>query len=146
MEAIISLMALAGMGFAAYAGIKWMLKNGHMNPQKEQPLTPNDLKVLEESAARLMSDLRAVTDECVARIENACAQAEHRTRTREEYNPAEPAHLNASRTAATANTAAPLVSVIKLDSTESASQIARQSGMTTGEVELLRGLESIAAR
>lgn len=142
MEAIVSLVALMGMGFAAFAGIKWMLKNGQLSPNKEQPLTPNDLKVLEESAARLMADLRAVTDECVARIESACAEAEQRTGVLE-HSPAIAANVNAPQII-DAVIAQPTFS--PLNSTGTAAQVAKQAGMTTGEVELLRGLESISTR
>lgn len=146
MEVLVSLMALIGMGFAAFAGIKWMLKNGHMNPQKEQPLTPNDLRVLEESAARLMADLRAVTDDCVARIEHACAEAETRIGTLEEAEKSSSAVMGVCQSVTTRNLSPAPVTEGILPSTEPAVNVARQSGMTTGEVELLRGLESLSTK
>ena len=71
-------MTLLGMAYAAYRGLKWMFRAGKSQPQRDRTLTPHDLKALEQSAARLMSDLRTLTDECVSRIESAIAQSESR--------------------------------------------------------------------
>ena len=142
MEILFSLVTLAGMGYAVFIGVKWMLKAGQQAGKREQPLAPTDLKVLEESATRLMADLRAAADECVSRVELAVAQAESRLRQadqqsafgvalRDQIDPTSLETLQRSN-------------VSTLERSESAAQIARQSGMTTGEVELLRGLRQIS--
>lgn len=126
MEAMVSILALLGMGYAVYRGMRWMLKTGQVQARKEPSLSPTDLKVLEDSAARLMADLRTTTDECVARIEHALAEAETRLGS-----------INVSRTA-------PANSFYQvIDNNQSPAYIAREAGMTTGEVELLRGLKAI---
>ena len=81
MEVLVPILTLMGMGYAVYRGLRWMLKAGAAHAPKSQPLSPTDLKVLEESAARLMADLRTTTDECVARIERALSQADARIET-----------------------------------------------------------------
>ena len=78
MEMAFSVITLFGMGYAAYRGFKWLFRAGQSQTRRDRILTPHDLKALEESAARLMSDLRTLTDECVGRIEAAIAQAERR--------------------------------------------------------------------
>ncbi len=135
-------MTLAGMGYAAYVGVKWMLKAGQTARTREMPLSPTDLKVLEESTARLMNDLRAAADECVSRVELALADAERRIASLE------------SRRSGTVCPTAPIGPTAALtsnscdmiDSNEPAVDAARQSGLTTGEVELLRGLRQISTR
>ena len=78
METIFSLLAILGMGFACFKGFKWMLKSGQVNARKSEQLTPSDLRVLEESAERLISDIRSAADDAVARIERCMLDAEHR--------------------------------------------------------------------
>lgn len=121
------------------------MKNGHIQAGKNAPLSPTDLRVLEESAERLMADMRIVTDECVARIEQACTQAQMRIES------LEPARVSsASMNAAQfSNTWKPIPidgAVPALDSYESAAYLARESGMTTGEIELMRGLKTMEHR
>ena len=125
MEAILSLIALIGMGFAGFIGLKWMTKIGQINARKDQQLTPNDLKILEESTARLMSDLKTVTNECVAKIELACIEAEQL--------------LNSMKSIQKYQTEPIDMTIVY----ESPASIARQAGMTNGEVELLEGLMAI---
>lgn len=129
MEVVFSILTLIGMGYAVFFGLKWMMRSGIGNAHKEQPLTPNDLKVLEESAARLMADLRAVADECVERIDRACSEAEVRLSIFEKGH--SPAQAPAPQ----------LYEVIDLD--EKPSVIAAYAGMTKGEIELLQGLSNI---
>lgn len=149
MEILFSIVTLIGMGYAVFVGVKWMLKAGQLSQKREQPLAPTDLKVLEESAARLMSDLRATADECVSRVELAIAQAESRMRAieqpsvprvsrRESLDPTSPIEVPASPALQNSYETA--------ESTGSAARVARQSGMTTGEVELLRGLRRMGTR
>ena len=76
MEMAFSVITLFGMGYAAYRGFKWLFRAGQSQTRRDRILTPHDLKALEESAAKLMSDLRTLTDECVGRIEAAIAQSE----------------------------------------------------------------------
>ncbi len=78
MDIIFSIMLLGGMCYGAYRGLKWMLRTGQARPLKSDALSPADLKVLEESASRLTADLKAAADECVARIEAACANADRK--------------------------------------------------------------------
>jgi hypothetical protein len=75
MESFITLASLAGMAFAAWAVLKWMMRAGRGNPLGRPPLSPSDLALLEETTARLVADLRAAADECVERITSACEQA-----------------------------------------------------------------------
>lgn len=147
MEILFSLITLIGMGFAAVVGVRWMLRAGQMAQKREMPLAQTDLKVLEESANRLMTDLRAAADECVARIEIALAQAESRVRVIEQQSIPSQDQMHPTQTIEVpASVAFEPKPVGTADSTESAAQIARQSGMTTGEVELLRGLRQFGAR
>lgn len=128
METFFSILALLGMGWASYRGLKWMLRSGQAQARAGEQLTPADLRALEESAERLMAGLRAAADECVARIERACAAAEDR--------PAAPRpHLDQ----------APALrrSIFELiDGPDSAAEIAKQAGLTTGEVDLMRSLRA----
>lgn len=140
MEILFSIITLVGMGYAVFVGVKWMLKAGQIAQKREQPLAPTDLKVLEESAARLMTDLRSAADECVSRVELVLAEAEHRIASLEARQPAPSA---ACQSPTSTIEVAPCGAV---DSGEPAARIARQSGMTTGEVELLRGLRQIGAK
>lgn len=152
MEVMFSLCTLAGMGYAVYVGVKWMLKAGKTVQKRELPLAPTDLKVLEESANRLMADLRAAADECVARVELALAEAEHRIAALDSRQPVSisvpdpTSKIEVAPIQATIAEGATTEPYEMLDSTESSAQVARQSGMTTGEIELLRGLRQIGAR
>lgn len=148
MEAIISLLALIGMGYGAFRGVKWLNKANQAHLAKEPPLTPNDLKVLEESAARLMADIRSTTDECVARIEEAYARAESRMSgfdtVRSGVHPNMQASPTQPITSISVNTTIPAMQA-PIGNEDSLVAAARQSGMTTGEIELLRGLKSLSA-
>lgn len=75
MEQLFSVIALIGMGCAVVWGLKLMARAGQAQARKANPLSPTDLKLLEETTARLMSELRAVADECVARVDAACQRA-----------------------------------------------------------------------
>jgi len=150
MEILFSFLALAGMGVAAVWGLKWMVRNGQPSKRDEQ-LTPNDLKVLEESAARLISDINAAADECVARVEQALAQVENRIRSIEavrcQPSAAYPAHSGPTSIIDIRTPTTPASNGYEMiDSDEAPAQIARQSGMTTGEVELLRGLRKMSSK
>ncbi len=125
MENIVSLAALLGVGYGLFRGLKWMMQAGLVQTAKNPPLSPNDLKVLEESAERLMADLRLVTDECVARIEQALADA--RTCT---------GHLEGRS----------VWPPPSLDTTKPPATTAPYSGMMTGEIELLKGLQAIGKK
>jgi hypothetical protein len=123
METLWALLTIAGIGYGLYRGIRWMVRSGRSLPPREQPLTPNDLKVLEESAHRLMADLRAVSDECVAKVEAACELAQRLMKQREFAPQQVPKHE------APASEPDP-----------------PRSGMLIGEVELLKGLQEIVHR
>lgn len=140
MELLFALLTLLGMGYAAFACLRWMLKAGQASRIRETPLSPTDLKVLEESAARLMSDLRAAADECVARVQLVLAEAEHRIEALESRRP--------NPTSPVQSSPSPFVPYTceLVNSSEPAVDAARQSGLTTGEVELLRGLHRISTR
>jgi hypothetical protein len=149
MEMLFSIITLVGMGYAVFVGVRWMLKAGQIAQKREQPLAPTDLKVLEESAARLMADLKAAADECVSRVELALAEAEHRIASLDVRQPAGIACQEPAGPTSTIEVATPVLASNPygaLDSAEPAARIARQSGMTTGEVELLRGLRRIGAK
>ncbi|MFQ3548290.1 MAG: hypothetical protein SNJ70_00890 [Armatimonadota bacterium] len=79
MEIFIALIILAGLLY----GIFWMFKAiffsaPKIKSQQINQLTPYDLKALEESAARLMTDLRKTSDECVEKVRMVCKEAEIR--------------------------------------------------------------------
>lgn len=78
MDILFSILFLAGLCYGAYRGLKWMLRTGQARAPKAEALSPADLRVLEESASRLTSDLKAAADECIARIEAACATADRK--------------------------------------------------------------------
>ena len=147
MEVVFSILTLIGMGYAAYCGLKWMMRSGIVNARKEQPLTPNDLKVLENSAARLLADLRSVTDECVARIDRACSEAEIRLNAFEKLPisrqyAAGREYVSPSIIRESVSTSEPeLYEMIELD--ELPAGVAAYSGMSKGEIELMQGLKSI---
>jgi len=121
MDILFSMITLAAIGYGVYRGLKWLMSSGLKQAAREKRLTPADIRVLEETAARLMADLRLVTDECVARIESACRLAEVRDST-DPPGAAEPV------------------------TEASAADEARRCGSTTGEVELLLGLRELASR
>lgn len=139
MEILFSIITLVGMGYAAFVGVKWMYKNGHISAAKRsQPLSPTDLKVLEESATRLMADLKATADECVARIEFAVVNAEHKMASLQSdrfatQNPVEPISIMKQS-----------VSLVPDSMPDNPSHFDPQPGMTTGEIELLNGLRKMA--
>ena len=146
MEILFSIATLAGMGYAVFVGVKWMLRAGHASQKHDRALSPTDLKVLEDTTARLMSDLRTAADECVARIELALAQAESRVQSLERQTMTQscPADFATPTTPIEVPASPALENPYEtIKPTESAAQIARQAGMTTGEVELLRGLRRI---
>ncbi len=121
MEQLVAVVALGGMIAAAVWGLMWLGRAGRENRRQSDPLTPADLRALEESVAHLMADLRATADECVARVNAACDSAKALGCAPERTEPA----------------------CDGLDRCESAVQSARRMGVSTGEVELLRGLRSI---
>ena len=146
MEILFSILTLVGMSYAAFVGVKWMLKAGQIARKRAIPLSPTDLKLLDQSAARLMGDLRAAADECVARVELALAQAEVRIAA---LRPGDAATDSGASTSAAEIASPPMFSPNAfevIDSNEPASIAARQSGLTTGEVELLRGLRRMSTR
>lgn len=148
MDMLISLVALMGVGYGVFRGLKWMIKAGQIQSGKNAPLSPSDLRVLETSAARLMEDLRAVTDDCVLRIERACAEAQACLELMENHGALNKGfdRLPASPTPSVGEWTAPVSPALSLDSIETAVSIARDTGMTTGEIELLRGLRAIETR
>ncbi|MCX8052925.1 MAG: hypothetical protein N3B12_03885 [Armatimonadetes bacterium] len=114
METLVSAAVLIGMIWAMWRGLKWMLCSGRTYASRPEPLTPADLRALEESAARLMADMRATADECVARIERACAEAVERSTNLSEL----------------------------IEGSDPSREIARRTGLMTGEVDLIRSLHA----
>lgn len=150
METFVSIVMLAGIGYAAYRGLKWLLRAG-MLAKREEPLTPNDLKVLEESAARLIMDIRVATSECVDRIGQALADAEVRIAALEPYRqvPVASPSQQLQPVAAPGTRGigrAPISAYQTAGTAESSAEMAKEAGLTTGEIELLKGLSQIAAR
>ncbi|MCE5322224.1 hypothetical protein LLG46_02785 [bacterium] len=123
MDTIFSILVVVGICYGAYRGIKWMLHAGQIQARKDPPLSPADLKVLEESAARLMADLRAVTDECIARIESACADAERHIRPQDIVD---------------------VEDIRKVSQMDTHDKSGEFDGLTNGEIELLKGLKAIS--
>ncbi len=122
-----------------------MLKAGQVQARGQEPLSPTDLKVLEESAARMTADLKATADECVAKVEQVLARAENtmealQTRSLPADLPGEELHVAASRD--THATRTPTLNTY-VDSDAPAAAAAKSSGLTTGEVELIRDLRQL---
>lgn len=152
LDAITCIVAIVVMGYGTWWVVKWFFKIGTNQARKNESLTPADLRVLEETTKRLMDDLRAVTDECVARIENACQQAEHRI-SQAPKTPV-PSKIEVTNMADMAP-AAPYIAdaethnLSDADNTDlpstprteyTVASFAKSTGLTTGEVELMRGL------
>ena len=126
-----------------------MLRNGQAQDRREDVLSPNDLEVLEQSATRLIADLRTAADECVARIEQVLVDAEIRIKAieasgsaaravgEERFHPTESPDTNvpAAVAACLQTSAGPA---------ETPAEAARNAGLTTGEVQLIRDLRSLA--
>lgn len=139
----VTLILFLAAGFACWRGMRWMVSAGKINSRKELPLMPSDLRVLEESAARMMSDLRTLTDECIARIEAACERAETCIGRFDEHNDviaSETRCLNAvdSEKMAINDTISSPFDMQKIITEE-----AGDAGMTLGELQLLRSLKSV---
>lgn len=147
MEVIFSIVILIGIIFAVFKGLQLMMRVSRTNSRKELPLSPHDLKVLEETTARLMSDLKICTDECVARIDKACEDAERRLLLLK-INP-EPSNMVASNADPVSLIAAEPVAApetTRLQPTADdlpAAKIAGESSLMKGEVELMQGLQLI---
>ena len=124
-EYFYSIITLLVLLYGGYKFIRWMMKAGSANNKTEQHLTPNDLKVLEESAARLMNDLKATADECVAKIDQACLEAERRLLI-----------LSKSVNSESENTSStsPITTINKP---------LQNYSSTTGEIELINNLKTI---
>ena len=150
METLISLLALLGMAYAAYRGLGWMLRTGRAQAPGQEPLSPTDLKVLEESAARLIADLTAAADECVEKVEQVLAQAENRSEGLQTLSGMEtqacdrPADLHCAPPVDTDATRTPALNTY-VDSDAPAADVARSNGLTTGEVELIRDLRALSS-
>lgn len=132
LDIITCFIAVVAMGLCCWWIVRWFFKLGTASRKNDQ-LSPEDLLVLEETTRRLMDDLRNVTGECVARIELACLQAEKRLAEQE------------SPEALLAPIIADIESVSIEPDTEkpagvSVSSFAKSTGLTLGEVELMRGL------
>ena len=141
MDAFASILMLIGTAYAVYRGVKWLLRSGQLNARRERQLTPSDLKALEESASRLMADLKAVADECVARVERACDEAERLVAALSgmaavSTRPTEAPTANSSSAAPTNG----IDTLLEVDLP--AADIAKQAGLTTGEVELMQSLRA----
>ncbi|MDH7602324.1 MAG: hypothetical protein QHI38_09270 [Armatimonadota bacterium] len=125
METLFCSFILLAVFWLLWRGVIWMLRVGRDNALKSEPLTPADLRVLEETAARLMAELKATADECVAKIEAACARACSAGDVWEASSRPERKNL-----------------IDWADTTASASEVAKQTGLTIGEIELMRSLRS----
>lgn len=138
-EALFSILALVGMGYALFRGMKWLARAGQTHARRDHQLTPADLRVLEESAARLMADLRATADSCVARIGEACDDAERRLRVPDAAGGTPAPSVAVDVPATTAHS-----TLGSTDIVPTAAQIARETGSMTGEVELLQRLRALS--
>ena len=146
MDIITCFVAIIIMVYGTWWILKWFFKLGSRNSKSSEPLTPADLKVLEDTTKRLMDDLKIVTQECVERIECACQEAEKRIIAAKESGTSESSVvLN--------NIAGEEIQNIKVSISEpvihtpliesgaqTVAEFAKSTGMTTGEVELMRGL------
>lgn len=119
-----------------------MLRTGRVQDEHKEALSPNDLKVLEESATRLIADLRAAADECVSRVEQALLEAERRT-----------AVLEAGASAAKCEEKERLYPTESADGNipaaspaETPAEAAKNTGLTTGEVQLIRDLQDLGCK
>lgn len=104
-----------------------MLRLGRENALKnEPPLTSADLRILEEAAAKLMAEIRQTADECVAKIESACARALELAEQR----------------AATASEKPNLGNLNLQSNIDIAPDFVKEQSPTVGELELMRSLNA----
>jgi len=141
------------MGVCTWVVIRWFFKIGNNHSKKSDLLSPRDLAALEDTTKRLMDDLKAVTDDCVSRIEQACQDAENRIAAAQSRG----MHSD-SLTIGLADTS-PVIPGIRQEppvtiekpikeeaiagpakGVQTVTSFARSTGLTTGEVELMRGL------
>lgn len=146
MDVLTCLIAVAVMGYGTYWIVKWFFKLGTRNAKINNPLNPNDLKVLEETTKRLMDDLRNVTQECVDRIETACEEAEKRIAVAQSGGSE---NFKSMLDASVQNDVNTVKSMLNESESvtndlqpgaQTVSSFAKSTGMTTGEVQLMRGL------
>ena len=142
MDAFGSILMLIGTAYAVYRGVKWLLRSGQLSARRERQLTPNDLKALEESASQLMADLKGAADECVTRIEKACDEAERRIACFSGMAGVSARPTEAAIADSPATTSPSSIDTL-LEVDLPAADIARQAGLTTGEVELMQSLRAV---
>lgn len=121
MERLFCWLTLVIVVWLMWRGVSWMLRVGKHNALKSEPLSPADLKILEETTARLMEELRATADECVARIQKAYISCQ----SVEQASPESEAEFVGGE------------STKRSDISHSSSA---DSGLTAGEIELIRSL------
>ena len=139
------------MGYGTWWVVRWFFKLGTNQAKKNDSLRPGDLNLLEETTRRLMDDMKSAADECVTRIEQACLEAEHRLEVAQNGfiqldDPAKmdtPSVIQSSPVIdlrAVAEAPKNLIQQTAVKQGQTVSSFARSNGLTTGEVELMRGL------
>lgn len=150
LDAIVSLIAILLMGYGTWWVIKWFFNTGTKQTGNNADLSPADLRALEETTRRLMDDLRVVTDECVQKIEIACELAQKKIADTKIQIDAVPAQqLRSADSSAAQNRISLEVSECEIsepsnptESIHTVASFAKSAGLTTGEVELMRGLRN----
>ena len=153
LDLVTCIIALIVMGFCSWWVIRWFFKIGNNHAKKSDLLSPSDLAVLEDTTKRLMDDLKAVTDDCVSRIDQACQDAENRiaaAQNRGMHSDSLTIGLSDMQVVTPsiisetpASIGKPIKEEVAAASAKGAQTVtsfARSTGLTTGEVELMRGL------
>ena len=140
MEYSLAIIILLLLGYACYYGVRWMMRAGLSNSSKGAQLTPHDLKVLEESAARLINDIKSTTDECVAKIETACLEAERRILIAKSDSMPMPETIAVDKDHIEDEI---LTESVELKEEHIESEVTEEVIMSAGEKELIDGLRSI---
>ena len=148
LDLVICFIAIAVMGLCCWWVVRWFFQIGTKNSKKDSGLTPADLVVLEETTKRLMDDLKTVTEDCVARIDKACKDAEERIANAQQTAVlAEKPSVETVGSLSQKYASEPAVDDIpaktaqnQVSTGQTVTSFAKSTGLTTGEVELMRGL------
>ncbi|MGQ9454259.1 MAG: hypothetical protein ACUVRS_08550 [Armatimonadota bacterium] len=127
MERVFCWLTLIIVVWLMWRGVSWMLRVGKNNELKYEPLSPADLKILEETTARLMEELRATADECVARIQKAYISCQSIEQT-------------------SSKSAADFAGGESVRSSDITYGSSAESNLTVGEIELMRSLHLCQSR
>lgn len=153
LELLICIIAISAMGYGTWRVVRWFFKLGANHAKKNDLLRPSDLGVLEDTTKRLMDDLKALTDDCVSRIEQACRESENRIASAQSRGAHSDKLIIGSPDPIPVAPYGHLEQLVDIrESTiqemptavarggQTVTSFARSTGLTMGEVELMRGL------